>query len=886
MSPKRNCKRPVSPAPSAAGASGSGQQVQGQGQGQAAKVVIAERRQVIKAGLRGLVKAALPDLSPAQVDAIVAEINKRMTMGSKQCCLTAVLCLSVLLASFLGQPSPAQPTQDFPAAGPAPGPPPPPDPACPPYSHPRLPTRTSPRTAAPPAQLPPPFQLDIWDPQLLPQIKDAMELLAKASVIEHLMRGPHHSLIRLLPGEVAVFEQPSSAWPVAKLQELDEVHLTGDGNSLNANATTIITSIKEFYRHPGRFINKWGKAMGVVGCGFSREVKKHFPQLVLGRLDYSQPDPQHKWRLPANSVLRQPWWKKEVVMHRRLLGLPATWREGQDSIGKGGAGRLPIEFRVRYVLFVNRSLEGCQTAPHAKPHGNSHLPRTCPRPFTMLPMVGVRARHFVIDDRVLHGVLTDLGMTDLTVKQFVANSLPHWQKFIQYSQLQNSGWNFARRVETDGVSVSVHFVRNQVVKEPVEPPCIGRELTATSDFSAATHIAVGVDPGVTQAIKAAHAMRDPVTGQVLRQWEWELTKGQLKHDSGLTKAKQDTARWSTAIQPQLQQLASATPAGTTLDGLQAHIQALKATWDALWEEYLKPGWRRQRLGLHHAQDRVIEAFCKKVVNGMKWVSRQHYHQERGVAVFLGAGCFSGGGWKANAVREGFRRVVEQPSRPSADPRPDRLVIVDEFRTTRVSSSVHARQPCELHLPNDRPRPEDWVPPAGQVNQRLLRPAWSLRHSKDVRGLKWCHEVPPNPPPPPPAQHPPAQGPPAPAQDPPPPAQAPPPLPPAQAPPPPPPPAQPLPAAPGPVPRPRAPPWGRWLDRDTNPCLNFQRIGESKQRPLELCSWTDRGALPSIGKEYQQGYKRVNDRLPKARQRLHRAAEYRRGIDGRARNNNA
>ncbi|KAJ9508581.1 hypothetical protein QJQ45_012114 [Haematococcus lacustris] len=30
-------------------------------------------------------------------------------------------------------------------------------------------------------------------------------------------------------------------------------------------------------------------------------------------------------------------------------------------------------------------------------------------------------------------------------------------------------------------------------------------------------------------------------------------------------------------------------------------------------------------------------------------------------------------------------------------------------------------------------------------------------------------------------------------------------------------------------------------------------------------------------------KRVNDRLPKARQRLHRAAEYRRGIDGRARN---
>ncbi|KAJ9526107.1 hypothetical protein QJQ45_009533 [Haematococcus lacustris] len=192
-------------------------------------------------------------------------------------------------------------------------------------------------------------------------------------------------------------------------------------------------------------------------------------------------------------------------------------------------------------------------------------------------------------------------------------------------------------------------------------------------------------------------------------------------------------------------------------------------------------------------------------------------------VFLGTGNFSQGVWKAGAVRKAVRKVVEQPSRPGLA-RPDRLVIVDEFRTTRVSSSVHARQPCELHLPNDQPRPADWVPPAGQVTERLLRPAWSLRHAKEVRGLKWCLQ------------------------------------------------------------RPQAPPWGRWLDRDTNPCLNFQRIGESMQRPLELCSWKDREALPPIGKEYQQRYKRVNDRLPKVRQRLHRAAEYRRGIDGRARNN--
>ncbi|GFH29489.1 hypothetical protein HaLaN_28159, partial [Haematococcus lacustris] len=75
-------------------------------------------------------------------------------------------------------------------------------------------------SAAPPAQLPTPFQLDIEDPNMLPQLRAALDLLTNASVQEHMMRGPHHSGIRLLPGEVAMFEQPS-AWPVAKLQELD-----------------------------------------------------------------------------------------------------------------------------------------------------------------------------------------------------------------------------------------------------------------------------------------------------------------------------------------------------------------------------------------------------------------------------------------------------------------------------------------------------------------------------------------------------------------------------------------------------------------------------------------------------------------------------------------
>ncbi|KAJ9522544.1 hypothetical protein QJQ45_008386 [Haematococcus lacustris] len=64
----------------------------------------------------------------------------------------------------------------------------------------------------------------------------------------------------------------------------------------------------------------------------------------------------------------------------------------------------------------------------------------------------------------------------------------------------------------------------------------------------------------------------------------------------------------------------------------------------------------------------------------------------------------------------------------------------------------------------------------------------------------------------------------------------------------------------------APQPGRWVDRDCNAALNMQRIGESRWRPLELCFWPNRGALPAKGKEYPGlGYKRLRDKPPKAQE---------------------
>ncbi|GFH18201.1 hypothetical protein HaLaN_14961 [Haematococcus lacustris] len=211
----------------------------------------------------------------------------------------------------------------------------------------------------------------------------------------------------------------------------------------------------------------------------------------------------------------------------------------------------------------------------------------------------------------------------------------------------------------------------------------------------------------------------------------------------------------------------------------------------------------------------------------------------------------------------FKKVVCRPR--GTDQQRGRVVLVDEHRTSRVSSAVNGQQPCESRLSKRRPtRPADWKPPAGQVHYRLLRPAWSQQRDLPVRGMMWCPVVAPRKPPQAPRS---SQAAPQPAA------------------------SEPGPSTPQPTQRSKrtkaepgaaeptkgkgkdkaakakpAPQPGRWLDSgDCNAALNMQCIGESRWRPLELGYWSEQGALPAKGKEYPGlGYKRVRDEPPKAK----------------------
>ncbi|KAJ9519415.1 hypothetical protein QJQ45_023059 [Haematococcus lacustris] len=531
---------------------------------------------------------------------------------------------------------------------------------------------------------------------------------------------------------------------------------------------------------------------------------------------------------------------EEANKHRRLLGMK---KQGslQDT--------LPLPCRMRHAVHVCRWLEQWQ-------------PRS-PDP----DMVGV---HFIkVDSRVLHGVCKQLGLIKETRAAFTSEPAlsHHWARWLDTKKLRNKEFAFERTVDTDGVSVCVHYTR-PLPPPPAPPPAasssssrpsaaaaaahglglphIGKGIAETREFlfDPDTQIGVGIDPGVTQAVSAASGVWDPQSGQLMADQlhRWKLTKGQ--------------------------HLAAASSAGTSLEANLKHITVTLATWDAVWEVYLDPKWSWQRLRLYGAQDRALQQFFNKLEEEVAEVSMERHGHAKQLVVFFGAATIgTGGGWGADAVLRACCKVVCRPR--GAGQRRGRVVLVDEHRTSRVSSAVNGQQPCEEELDKlSATRPAGWKPPAGQVEPHLVRPAWSQERGQPVQGLMWCPVVAPRKPPQAPRSSQAATQPAA---------------------------SEPGPSTPPPAKRSKpaaeptqptkgkgkgkaakakpAPQPGRWLDRDCNAALNMQRIGESKWRPLELCYWPDQGALPAKGKEYPGlGYKRLRDQPPKAQQQQQQPAE--------------
>ncbi|KAJ9518531.1 hypothetical protein QJQ45_018554 [Haematococcus lacustris] len=113
-----------------------------------------------------------------------------------------------------------------------------------------------------------------------------------------------------------------------------------------------------------------------------------------------------------------------------------------------------------------------------------------------------------------------------------------------------------------------------------QPADIGSGLADERAFSLTQPLrwawGMGLDPGAIQAVSAASGVWDE-DGCLQSFIRSKLTRSQVQHDSGLIQARHNTQRWNENVKLELQHLAAATPAGTSLVTIQRHVAVTLAT---------------------------------------------------------------------------------------------------------------------------------------------------------------------------------------------------------------------------------------------------------------------------------------------------------------------
>ncbi|KAJ9525901.1 hypothetical protein QJQ45_009226 [Haematococcus lacustris] len=421
----------------------------------------------------------------------------------------------------------------------------------------------------------------------------------------------------------------------------------------------------------------------------------------------------------------------EVARQRRLLGVGQgvvvnkAWR--QMRVNRGSL--------LRHAVDTSRQLEAAHVSWQAdwadwqalggQPNSRPYRP---PSPFAITPGCSCKAHHIKLDTRAIYGLMRAAGMlpADITSLTRFRNGVAgprdsevanRWIAFlpsslppaIQPSIWPNDGQTFAQVVHTDGVTVSLLFTRPKPAGPPAELPRMGKQEGAVNPLAHLNADWLGCDPGNTNMATVAHEERYP-SGAVESVWQRSLTAGQYYRQSGITQHAKVSKAWMAGIQHEHAVLSQVTNYTASLQRYREYVAMTLVTWPAMWAELSKPRWSNARFRLYQHKQSTVAKFWADTVRGAR-VRCNSAATGRPLALAYGAAGFSGGG------SIGSRGVpVKQMLREACKQFPGRVVLVHEFRTSRVSSArtdVVAGQPESF---------------------RWLRPVRSMATRSRIRGL--------------------------------------------------------------------------------------------------------------------------------------------------------
>ena len=280
--------------------------------------------------------------------------------------------------------------------------------------------------------------------------------------------------------------------------------------------------------------------------------------------------------------------------------------------------------------------------------------------YSVTPIWKIRSHFIKLDTDALFGLMNAEELYRGNHEAFKADSVTQFESVFKLSGLASKQWRFSRMVETDGVTLSVHFKRSKTAAE-MQALQERKRARVTSKLEAAERKATRArSPARLKAERAAaneqrklernrakatqsakcqptvpvganheapelqdgDLSQDPgvspnitytvhiVNGKKVRR---RYTIGRYNFENGVKRLNRRTALWLQSVQKEQSTLDEISLKTSTHAFVRAHIRRYAAVHAALWKEKTKSKWARGRFDTYIRKPASLDAFFKQIL---------------------------------------------------------------------------------------------------------------------------------------------------------------------------------------------------------------------------------------------------------------------------------
>jgi len=479
----------------------------------------------------------------------------------------------------------------------------------------------------------------------------------------------------------------------------------GDRNIYSAGATKYLTNMKNHMRvNLDRFMKRSIYALHPDLNGSQKyELMKRIKGLT-GHYneddDNRDDDNEEEEESTEETPVAEDRLSAIVAAHRAALGLVRQ----TDRISEGWLKNnscLPLI--LRYFVFLNREIESKATLLPL-----SDRPRLLKRLFDVVPLCNVKTHFITVDTSVLYGLMVELGyLKSSAYAAFDAMRQDQWMSVFKLRRLEGRYTKFTGTIETDGTAINVHFVRERLVSDS----STGEEFRVRpNDF------VMSCDPGLKDICSMAIPlkMKDGARDVGMRDMKCKtFSRARYYRESGIIQARKHSTKWNQGVKAELDDLSRVSSRGANMASFRDYVAVHTMHRGALWGEYTKTRWARQRFRLYGGKKRSIDGFLNELEASCRDKTKR-------IVVAYGTG----------------RAVAKRGCTPAPSTRMFRefqkrflTVPTDEFRSTYT----HCERGSVLAQVEKKRRPQtrmQRIVYGPQTRQQISR------RSK-IRGLLWC-----------------------------------------------------------------------------------------------------------------------------------------------------